>query len=78
MRLPAQVRRLLEPHQAVVEVLRSLALKGRRFETWDEVHQAIREATAHWNAYRHPFIWGRRRRHQPHRKSGVGLAPQVA
>jgi transposase len=60
------------------KILRSLALKGRRFETWDEVCQAIREATAYWNAHRHPFIWGRRRRHQPRRKSGVGLVPQVA
>lgn len=59
------------------KILRSLALKGRRFETWDEVCQAIREATAYWNAHRHPFIWGRRRRHQPRRKSGVGLVPQV-
>lgn len=60
------------------KILRSLALKGRRFETWDEVCQAIREATAYWNAHRHPFIWGRRRRLQPRRKSGVGLVPQVA
>jgi hypothetical protein len=59
------------------KVLRSLALKGRRFETWDELCQAIREATAYWNAHRHPFVWGRRRRHQPRRASGVGLVPQV-
>jgi transposase len=60
------------------KVLRSLALKGRRFETWDELCQAIRDATAYWNAHRHPFVWGRRRRHQPRRPSGVGLAPKVA
>jgi transposase len=60
------------------KILRSLALKGQRFETWDEVCQAIREATSYWNAHRHPFVWGRRRRHQPRRKSGVGLVPQVA
>jgi len=60
------------------KVLRSLALKGRRFQTWEEVCQAVREATAYWNAHRHPFIWGRRRRHQPRRRSGVGLLPQVA
>ena len=59
------------------KILRSLALKGRRFETWDELCQAIREATAYWNAHRHPFVWGRRRRHQPRRTSGVGLVPQV-
>jgi transposase len=60
------------------KVLRSLALKGRRFETWEEVCQAVREATAYWNAHRHPFVWGRRRRHQPRRRSGVGLLPKVA
>jgi transposase len=60
------------------KILRSLALKGRRFETWDELRQTIHDATAYWNAHRHPFVWGRRRRHQPRRASGVGLVPQVA
>ena len=60
------------------KVLRSLALKGRRFETWEEVCQAVKDATAYWNAHRHPFVWGRRRRHQPKRRSGVGLLPRVA
>ncbi len=56
------------------KVLRSLALKGRRFATWEEVCQAVREATADCNAHRHPFVWGRRRRHRP-RRPGVGLPP---
>jgi transposase len=60
------------------KILRSLALKGRRFETWDQVCQAVREATAYWNAHRHPFVWGRRRRHRPRRRAGVGLLPKVA
>jgi transposase len=60
------------------KVLRSLALKGRRFETWAEVCQAIEAATAYWNAHRHPFIWGRRRRHQPRRRAGIGLTPKAA
>ena len=60
------------------KILRSLALKGRRFETWDQVCDAVRVATAYWNAHRHPFIWGRRRRHRPRRKAGVGLLPKVA
>jgi transposase len=54
------------------KVLRSLALKGRRFETWAEIGQAMQEATADWNAHRHPFIWGRRRRHQARRHPGIG------
>jgi hypothetical protein len=51
------------------KVLRSLALQGRRFETWLEVMQAIEAATAYWQAHKHPFVWGRRRRHQPHRRT---------
>jgi transposase len=60
------------------KTLRSLALKGRRFETWEKVCRAIHDATAYWNAHRHPFIWGRRRRHQPRRRSGISLLPNVA
>jgi transposase len=60
------------------KVLRSLALKGRRFETWDQVCQAIAAATAYWNAHRHPFVWGRRRRHRPRRKSGIAALPKAA
>lgn len=51
------------------KILRSLALKGRRFETWDEVVAAIEAATTYWNAHKHPFVWGKRRRHQPPRRS---------
>ena len=60
------------------KILRSLALKGRRFETWAEVEQAIEAATAYWNRHRHPFIWGRRRRHQPRRQSGIAKLPKAA
>lgn len=60
------------------KVLRSLALKGRRFETWDEIATAIDDATAYWNAHRHPFVWGRRRRHKPRRQTGVARLPTVA
>jgi hypothetical protein len=59
------------------KLLRSLALKGRRFETWDEVCQAVAAATAYWNKHKHPFIWGRRRRHRPKRQPGVAAAPSV-
>jgi hypothetical protein len=60
------------------KTLRSLALKGRRFETWAEVEQAIEAATAYWNRHRHPFVWGRRRRHQPRRRSGIAKLPKAA
>ena len=60
------------------KVLRSLALKGRRFETWEEIEQAVAAATKYWNEYRHPFVWGRRRRHKPRRQSGIALVPKAA
>jgi transposase len=59
------------------KVLRSLALKGRRFETWQQIEAAVEQATAYWNAHRHPFVWGRRRRHRPKRSPGVAAVPSV-
>ena len=44
--------------------MRSLALKGRRFEAWPEIEEAVRRATAYWNEHQHPFVWGRKRRHR--------------
>jgi transposase len=60
------------------KTLRSLALKGKRFADWAEVERAIADATAYWNAHRHPYIWGRRRRHRPARRAGLALTPNVA
>ena len=60
------------------KMLRSLALKGRRFESWEEIVKAVEEATAYWNKHRHPYIWGRRRRHRPRRKSGIAALPKAA
>lgn len=60
------------------KVLRSLALKGRRFETWDEVCTAVQSATTYWNAHRHPFVWGQRRRHRSRRQPGIASLPKVA
>jgi transposase len=57
------------------KVLRALALKGRRFGTWDQLCEAARQATEYWNAHKHPFIWGRRRRHQPRRRPGIAAVP---
>ena len=63
---------LLEPWW---KVLRSLALKGCRFETWAEMEFAVARATECWNVHRHPFVCGRRQRHRPHRQPGVALRP---
>ena len=60
------------------KTLRFLALKGRRFENWAEIADAVERATAYWNAHRHPFIWGRRRRRQPRRQPGIARLPHVA
>ena len=60
------------------KTLRSLALKGRRFETWDQIVTAVADATAYWNVHRHPYVWGRRRRHKPRRQAGVARLPRVA
>jgi len=60
------------------KTLRSLAFKGRRFETWEQMEEAVKKATAYWNAHRHPFVWGRRRRHRPCRRSGIAVLPKVS
>ena len=60
------------------KILRSLTFKGRRFETWEQMEEAVRSATAYWNAHRHPFVWGRRRRHRPRRKLGIAVLPKVS
>jgi hypothetical protein len=56
-----QYLNLIEPWW---KVLRSLARKGRRFATWDEIRHAVAAATQYWNAHRHPFTWGQRKRRQ--------------
>jgi transposase len=59
------------------KILRSLALKGRRFDAWVEIEQAVARATESWNTHKHPFIWGRRRRHRKPRRLGVAVLPKV-
>ena len=60
------------------KVLRSLALKGRRFATWEQVYQAIEAATVSWHAHRHPCVWGRHRRHRSRRQAGIAVVPKAA
>lgn len=59
------------------KVLRSLALKGKRFESWEAVCQAVGAATAYWNQHRHPFVWGRRTRRRTARRAGIACLPVV-
>lgn len=37
--------------------LKSLALKGRKFETQDELETALWEALDYWNQHRYPYRW---------------------
>ena len=60
------------------KTLKSLALKGRRFETWEEVEAAVERACGYWNEHSHPYVWGRRRRHHTPRQLGVARMPNVA
>ena len=60
------------------KILRSLALRGRRFATWEAVCQAVDAATQYWNAHRHPFVWGKRKQHRPARPTGIAALPAVA
>src|SRR5262249_4284041 len=60
-------------------VLRSLALRGRRFDTREEVCRAVEAGTRDWNAHRHPFVWGRRRkRRRAARPAGLARLPTAA
>ena len=54
------------------KTLRSLAPEGIRFETWEQVEQAIEKATAYWSQHKHPYHWGHRRRPKAKRKTGIG------
>jgi len=45
--------------------LTSLALKGRRFETVYEMHDALFAALDYWNAHKHPYHWKKRPQEQP-------------
>ena len=57
------------------QVLRSLALTGRRLEPWVQLCEGVRKATDYWNAHKPPFSWGRRRRQQPRRRPGIAAVP---
>lgn len=56
------------------KVLRSLALQGKRFDTWEQISQAVNDATRYWNAHKHPFVWGKRKRHRLCSPSSLAVA----
>jgi transposase len=54
--------------------LRSLALKGRRFETTDELVDSLNNALVYWNAHRHPYVWKKLPQQQSQILGGYGAA----
>lgn len=54
--------------------LRSLALKGRRFETTDELMTALTNALDYWNLHRHPYVWKKRPQQQVQILGELGIA----
>lgn len=42
-----------------------------------EAEEAISRAVDYWNAHRHSYVWGRRRRHRASRRPGFGAMPTV-
>jgi transposase len=54
--------------------LRSLALKGRRFETLDELTEALNAALDYWNAHRRPYHWKKKPQEQVTILGGFGVS----
>jgi transposase len=55
--------------------LRSLALKGRRFETLDELTETLNVALDYWNTRRHPYHWKKKPQEQVTLLGGFGVGP---
>jgi transposase len=53
--------------------LKSLALKGRRFENLEPLNQALFEGLDYWNNHRHPYIWKKRPQEQIPVLGGFGV-----
>ena len=56
--------------------LKSLALKGRRFQTVDELSASLLHALDYWNAHQHPYQWKKHPQQQPLIIPG-GLSPAL-
>ena len=72
VRLPTDLRRLSQPDRAVVE---DPALLGAEGPPLRHLGRGLpgggRRPRAYWNAHRHPFVWGRRKRRRPARPAGI-------
>jgi transposase len=54
--------------------LRSLALKGRCFETLDQLTQTLNSALDYWNTHRHPYRWKKKPQEQVTILGGFGVS----
>ena len=54
--------------------LRSLALKGRRFDSTDELIQSLQQALDYWNLHSHPYVWKKQPQQQSQLLGGFGIA----
>jgi transposase len=53
--------------------LKSLALKGRRFEDLEQLTQALQDGLKYWNQHRHPYVWKKRPQDQLPVLGGFGI-----
>jgi transposase len=53
--------------------LKSLALKGRRFEDLQQLTQALNMGLAYWNNHCHPYVWKKRPQEQSPLLGGFGV-----
>jgi transposase len=56
--------------------IRSLALKGKRFEAVTDLENALWKALDYWNVHRHPYQWKKKPQDQPKLSFG-GFQPQL-
>jgi transposase len=54
--------------------LRSLALKGRRLESTDELVESLNRALDYWNLHRYPYVWKKQPQQQSKLLGGFGIA----
>jgi transposase len=55
--------------------LHSLALKGRCFESLDELTETLNAALDYWNAHRHPYHWKKKPQQQVTLLGGFSVSP---
>jgi transposase len=53
--------------------LKSLVLKGRRFDDLEQLNQALYESLAYCNSHRHPYVWKKRPQEQLPVLGGFGI-----